>query len=253
MKLVRINLPTVARRDFRVAAIDGAVELLAQPDDPFAARLIITRLVEGEQAGWLDEVPVTIFDRLCADLFEREFSPDVECRSDCQTCCEPFLFQFDLSELIAGQDQVAYRLGLSPDEDGYWQVDGGLSLRPPSMGDLDRNLAPEALSRMLVRSGDPDDPRVDALLNDAAPLLTVPIATACPHCGEAQEVGFDMAGYLVASIAAEHPFLIRETHLLASRYGWTHESIMALPRKDRRAYAALIESERSAALARRPA
>jgi hypothetical protein len=253
VKLVRTSLPTLPRREFRVAALDGAGELLADPGDRHSARRLVSHMVEGEGDGWLDQLPAAIFDRLCAAIFERDFSATVGCRSDCGKCGEPFDFAFDISDLIAAQDSAAAGLELALDQEGYWTVEGGLSLRPPTLGDLAGKLPPDTLAKLLVRSGRRDDPAIEVLLDEAAPLLTLPIATRCPHCQEAQEAAFDMAGYLVASIAADHAFLVRETHLLASRYGWTHESIMALPRSDRRAYAALIESERSAALARQSA
>lgn len=81
-------------------------------------------------------------------------------------------------------------------------------------------------------------------------MMSLDIATACPECGRAQDVWFDLAAFLIRTLAGERPFLLRETHLLAARYGWSHGEIMALPRDDRRAFAALIESERSAAMRR---
>ena len=57
---------------------------------------------------------------------------------------------------------------------------------------------------------------------------------------------FDVVRYTLESLAAERPLLIRETHLIASRYGWGHDTIMSLTRADRRAYAALVLGERTA-------
>lgn len=253
MKVARISLPSLGTREVRVAALDGTCELLAEPADPRSAQAIVQALARDRQPGWLADLPVSLFDRLCAEIYTAEFSSRVECRSDCSECAEPFDFRFELSELLHHQDREAAALGLTPDEEGYWHLDGGLVLRPPTMADLETHADEARLTADLVREGDPADERIDRTLEAGAPLLTLPVATECPHCGAAQQVGFDMARHLVASVAAERPFLIRETHLIAARYGWSHESIMALPRKDRRAYAALIESERSAALARKRA
>jgi hypothetical protein len=236
-----------------VAALDGVCELLAEQGDPQSAQAVVLALVRDERPGWLGALPVTFFDRLCAAIYAAEFSPRVECRSDCTACGEPFDFRFELDQLLRHQDDEATALGLSPDADGYWRLDEGLAVRPPTLADLAAHPDQQELAARLVRNGDPHDERIEGALEAGAPLLTLPIATECPHCEAAQQVGFDMARHLVASIAAERAFLIRETHLVAARYGWSHESIMALPRKDRRAYAALIESERSAALARRRA
>ena len=253
MTLLRISLPTFPPHDFRVAEIDGAGELLADPGDPGSVRAIILHVVRDAPDGWLGRLPIAIFDRLCATIFASLFGDSADCRSDCRKCGESFTFQFDISELISIQDVAAEATGLTLGTDGCWSAKAGLSIRPPTLGDLDQNASPEMLRRSLVTKGDATDSDVEQLIEAASPLLTLSIGTQCPHCDEPQEVGFDMAGYLVASIGAERAFLIRETHLLASRYGWTRESIMALPRGDRRAYAALIESERSAALSRRSA
>jgi hypothetical protein len=74
------------------------------------------------------------------------------------------------------------------------------------------------------------------------------VAAPCPRCRADNETRFGLAAFLAARLAAERPFLVRETHLIASRYGWGHAEIMALSRVDRRAYATLVEGERSAGL-----
>ena len=84
------------------------------------------------------------------------------------------------------------------------------------------------------------------MLEEAAPLLTLDLETRCASCDEPQVLRFDVVRYTLESLAAERPLLIRETHLIASRYGWGHDTIMSLTRADRRAYAALVLGERTA-------
>ena len=88
---------------------------------------------------------------------------------------------------------------------------------------------------------------VGEFLERAAPVMSFDLDAPCPHCNAAELVRFDLARYLAVRLAAERPFLLRETHLIASRYGWSHGEIMALSRTDRRAYAGLIEAERASA------
>ena len=95
------------------------------------------------------------------------------------------------------------------------------------------------------RRRDPLRDRVEAVLDEAAPLLTLDLETRCAQCKEVQVLRFDIAHYTLESLAAERPLLIRETHLIASRCGWGHDTIMALKRGDRRAYAGLILAERT--------
>ena len=69
MTLLRISLPTFPPHDFRVAEIDGAGELLADPGDPGSVRAIILHVVRDAPDGWLGRLPIAIFDRLCATIF----------------------------------------------------------------------------------------------------------------------------------------------------------------------------------------
>lgn len=244
---VTLSLPSLPPLAVRIAALDGAAELVADPADPGAALALLRRLGRDNPAGWLDRLPVALFDRLCAAIFVQEYSNQIECKSTCSECAEPFEFGFPLDALIAAQDGAVGDAPVAA-SDGFWTTATGIELRPPTVADLAEGLDPADLLARLVRSGEPDEAAVEAVLETAAPLLTLPVATPCPHCSAEQQTQFDMARFLIDTIAAERPFLIRETHLIASRYGWDHASICALPRRDRQAYAALIESERSAAL-----
>lgn len=248
MYLVTLSLPSMAPRQVRIAALDGMAELGADPADPGAAVQLVARLGQDNPAGWLDDLPVALFDRLCARIFAQEFAQAIECKSTCESCAEPFEFGFALAELITAQDAAVAQSGFSADCDGFWTTPQGLKLRAPTLADLAVAHNGADMAARLVTAGEAELAAVETVLEAAAPLLTLPIATACPHCAAEQQAQFDMARFLIDSIAAERPFLIRETHLIASRYGWDHASISALPRRDRQAYAALIESERSAAL-----
>ena len=117
-----------------------------------------------------------------------------------------------------------------------------------NQADLDAaRTAAELLARLVVE-GEASDTgaEVTRFLERAAPVLDLELDAACPECGSAGTPRFDLATFLAARLAAERPFLVRETHWIASRYGWSHDEIMSLPREDRRAYAGLVEAERSA-------
>ena len=99
----------------------------------------------------------------------------------------------------------------------------------------------------IVVEGDPsqDQDLVTTFLEKAAPVLSLDLNAPCPHCGKDQTARFDLARYFARRLAAERTFLIREAHLIASGYGWSHGEIMSLTRSDRRAFAGLIETERT--------
>ena len=248
---VTLDLPSLGSARYLVDRLDGNAELLAEPGDPQAARKLLAHVLRDAEgaAADCDELLATWRDRLLASVFEREFGDRVESRSNCGECGESFEFGFDLSGIMAQQDEAARGSGLVLDGSGEWPVGDG-RLRPPRLADLASADSLENLRNTLIE-GDTGDTDVEQLLEQGAPLLDFDVEATCPECSASQQAHFEIGRYLVDALATEHAFLLRETHLIASRYGWDHPRIMALPRRHRQAYAALIENERSAALARR--
>jgi hypothetical protein len=222
------------------AALDGA----AGPELTLSLLRRLGREADGGPLA-LDGLAVSQADRLAAWLYRDLYGDCAECRARCADCGEDYEFAIDVAALIARQD--GERPG-PPDGDGFWALADGRRVRAPTLADLAAADGPDALLGRLVAGGDPaaDPDRVTAFLETAAPLLSIDVDAACPHCARGQNVRFDLAHYLAARLAGERPFLVREIHLLASRYGWGLAEILALSRADRRAFAALIESERAA-------
>jgi hypothetical protein len=93
----------------------------------------------------------------------------------------------------------------------------------------------------------PSDPatarRLRATLERAAPLLSRAVKGLCPQCGAAIVAWFDPGAFVVAEMRRRAARLLEEVHLVASRYGWHEDAILALPGPRRMAYAELIEME----------
>lgn len=232
----------------RIAGADEAALAPGRPGEPTRLLAALARTADGAPLDVLD-LPVTVHDRLLAQVYRTEVGDQATCRAACAGCGKAFEFDLAVPELLAAQDTEAAACG-PPDADGRWSV-AGTRVRAPTLADAAGPDLPAALCEGTVA---PDAlAAVGAFLEHACPLLALELDAACPHCGAAQQLAFDLPRFLVRTIANERPFLVRETHLLASRYGWSHAEIMALPRDDRRAYATLIESERSAALRTRGA
>ena len=168
------------------------------------------------------------------------YGPRAECRALCEFCGETYEFMLDLTQIIAEQDAERQDL---PDADDVWTLPGGARVRGPKPEDLTGD--PKSLAARLTIEGEASADEVEAFLETAAPVLTLDLAARCPGCDKPAQLRFDLATYLTRRLAAERPFLVRETHLIASHYGWPHGEIMALPRDDRRAYAGLVEAERT--------
>jgi hypothetical protein len=235
-------------RRLRLRALSGADEFLLYPGEPRAATLLLRRLlVDGAD---VDALNVAEYDHLLAEVFDALYGDRVEARTRCNACSEPLEISLSLAALAAAPDVEIELSG--PDERGVFGLPDGRRIRPPTIADLDRAVGSggtAALRRACVVAGDPDaDPEtLEAALEAAAPALTRDVAATCPHCAATQEVRFDLAAFLVASLARERPFLLREMHLLARAYGWSLTEILSLNRDDRRTLARLCEAERAAA------
>jgi len=257
MQAIQISLPTLGERRFLLRALDGHSELQMEARDPACANRLLSWMLREVDGTLVDlaSLLTTWRDRALAEIYRAVIGEQIECRSKCKVCEEELEFAFPLTDVIRQQDAKAAETDLRLDDDGAWSIAEGsngktVKLRPPTLADVATAADPKALSQSLVVAGKLSCEKVEAVLEDAAPLLSFEMEATCPECGAHQHIGFDIARFLIDSLAGERAFLIRETHLIASRYGWSHETIMALPRSDRQAYAGLIESERGAALAR---
>jgi len=213
-------------------------------DAETALALLRTLALDAQGAGVsLDTLTVTEADRLLLRLYLDVYGDSADCRVSCRSCGESSEFALSLTAIAREQDEAAPPL--RPHET-HWRLSGGARVRPPTLADLVNTGGDGLLS--LVVEGDADRSQVEDWLEKAAPVMAFDVAAPCPHCRADNETRFGLAAFLAARLAAERPFLVRETHLIASRYGWSHAEIMALSRVDRRAYATLIEGERSAGL-----
>jgi hypothetical protein len=137
----------------------------------------------------------------------------------------------------------------SPAGDGVYVMPDGVRFRLPTGADelRVRTLPAEKAVRELLKSCVLQAPEgVDAgavqdAMEGVAPILDIDINTSCPECGASARVRFDLQEYLLRSLMQERRRLWRETHMLATAYGWGLNEILSLTRSDRRTLVALIE------------
>jgi hypothetical protein len=220
----------------RLRALTGADELALEGTGLAAAIGLLTRLGDLE----IESLTLSQIDRALAGLYQMLYGDTADCQVTCRACGEAYEFTLDLPAIISAQDSE--RPG-PPDDTGCWVLPGGARLRAPRPADLAGD--PGDLASRVTLSGTADISEIAAFLERAAPVLTLDLDAPCPACDHAATVRFDLADYLTRRLTAERPFLIREAHLIAARYGWSHAEIMGLTRTDRRAYAGLIEAERA--------
>ncbi len=81
---------------------------------------------------------------------------------------------------------------------------------------------------------------METALEAVAPLLSHEVQGECKQCGSAISVYFDVQEFVLRELRSRATSIYRDIHLLASRYQWPEESILALPCARRMHYAAMI-------------
>ena len=172
-------------------------------------------------------------------------------------CCEP-----QCGELLEVTLPIDTLLAAAPDDEcaaGPVPVSLAgtrtVALRRPTGLDLrawhrtpyaTRRDAVAAMLDTLVVEGSvaPDD---EAVVADAMathdPLVAFAVSCACPACGAARDHAVDLEAAVLARLGARRRSLLREVHMLASRYGWTESEVLAVAPARRAQYLALIEDE----------
>jgi len=246
--MVELAKPSGLVSTIRLRPMTGQDELMVNAADSTSVLSLLSCLATDENGGSLDlgQLDISQVDRLLAGLYEVLYGDQAECRVHCRFCGEGYEFSLILSELMATQDAARPE---PPGPDGTWTLPDLRRVRAPKLIDITSVPDLESLLARLVVSGDPslDSAMVTDFLERAAPLLNLDLEAVCPHCEQEQIARFDLARYFASRLAGERSFLLREAHLIASHYGWSHHEIMILSRTDRRAYARLIEAERTGA------
>lgn len=110
----------------------------------------------------------------------------------------------------------------------------------------DRDEAEAAVIETLVLEGQPS-PGVREALADALrafdPLPAFELDVVCPSCDRRADIPIDLEAVLLNALARGQDRLIRDVDLLARRYGWSEEEVLALPRWRRRRYLALAGAD----------
>lgn len=223
--------------------LTGADELALSGASTATALSLLVRLMHDTNDTDVTTLTVSQTDRALAGIYLMLYGPDAECRTACESCAETYEFTLNLPQMIAEQDAG---IPAPPDELGVWTLASGARVRAPTQADL-KNLEedPASLAQALTVEGEASAEEISTFLESASPVLSIDMSANCPSCSSAAQLRFDISTYLTRRLTAEHPFLVRETHLIAARYGWSYGEIMALTRDDRRAYAGLIEAERA--------
>ena len=201
-----------------------------------------------DQAGLL---PIAERDYVLVGIYQRIFGNLIESSIRCQKCNEPFDIDFQLSELVrhlwSGQKEFAdWNLN-----DGTFNNGNKLHFRLPTGEDecAVLHLPPEAAKRELLRrcllssNATKSLPKLEEILTKVAPLVETNLNCICPECKASQEIFFSIQNFLLTALLNERKQILREIHLIAMAYKWSHNEIVNLPRSIRKTYVKFIEKE----------
>lgn len=217
---------------------------------------LVRALVVGGSAA-VEDLTVSDQDIVLAAIYRDLYGSLIECHVPCRACDRRFEMSFEIDDWIgelAGRDGPEVR-ALGRDVFGieaaglfepvHFRIPNDADLAAVS-GDTEARRV-EALRRRCVVQGDPDDPRLEAAMARAGPLLDDDIDAECAYCGQPQKVPFRLADYLLATLARERPILLREVHHLASAYHWSRAEILSIPRSMRRDHVRLVLADTAVA------
>jgi hypothetical protein len=220
-----------------------------------AIRLLNRLIIEGPgpmlKPGRAATLAAADRDRLLTAVYRNTYGSHIAGTVRCRACGKSFDLDFDLLELQAVLQPAEMPAPVQDNGHITFALADGCRFRLPTGEDeiavwhLSADEALAGLLRRCVLEDDPiDDPQpIQATMKTVAPLMDADLDGHCPECGENQVIHFDIQNYLLSALQAEKPRLIRETHCLATTYGWTLDAILALTRSQRQAYVNLIEAE----------
>ena len=217
------------------------------------ALLILAAVAPASSTEPLERLPVGERDARLLAVRRATFGDTIESWAECPRCAGVVEFTVSASAL-AGP-------GAAPD--AVLEIEAGgvsLRLRVPDSVDLASAAgaadAAAARGRLLERcvvatgldGGLLDVGTLPAAVLDVAeaylaevdPRADVTFAVACPLCGHAWELVFDIATILWSEIAAAARRAAQEVHVLARAYGWRETDVLTLSPARRQLYLSLV-------------
>lgn len=86
---------------------------------------------------------------------------------------------------------------------------------------------------------------IEAEFDRLDPLASIVVESACSDCAAAIAARVDLAAFVAADVDRIHAALLRDIDAIASAYGWTEATIVALPADRRARYVAMIADRRA--------
>jgi hypothetical protein len=257
--MLRIALAHATPRIAALRGLTGREEeaCIAAAESGQPARDALTALiadcVEGFDHARATSLTVGDRDALALGIRAASFDAPMQARLSCPACGEPLDLSLDPLSLLAAEpppeaafhhDEFRFtcRAVTAADQQA-------VAHRPdPALALLERCVVAEDAAGRIDIATLPDALREQAAAHLLAldPQAETRLACACPACGSAVEGTLDAGGFLLAEVLRRAPALAREVLVLARATGWTEDAILAMPRRRRLRYAAMLGGEGAA-------
>lgn len=179
-------------------------------------------------------------DAWLLNLREALFGSRIECLTTCPRCGEQVEIDFQTADIRAEHAEPHHQCHI-----------GAARFRLPTSADLlaiedlrDAAAAEKALLQCCRLEGAGAPGPLAAGVAEAAilamsradPQAEVLLELACPACGHSSTALFDILAHLWCELDHWAGGMLRKVHALASRYGWSEDSILAMSGARRAAY-----------------
>ena len=229
----------------------------------------LTRDIEGVVLDWgglavtdLDAFVVFLRQMLIGDRIQA----DVKCGAP--ECGQRFDLNFGLHQFLAHHapsppTRVCRGWLLQPGQEPGWYQLAPASAEAESLSERVSFRLPTPNDQLAVR-GEPNAEdelarrclqpawvparlrhRAEAVMEAMAPCLACELQAVCPECGLATPIYFEPRHFCLRELRDRAASVYADVDLLARRYHWSEDQILALPRTRRAAYVGLARSAES--------
>ena len=201
----------------------------------------------------LAQLPIGERDSLLVMLREWTFGSQLVSRLVCKKCGERLELSLQISDVRTVRE-VEAAAALTVNADGYkvvFRLPNSEDVKAVTLAAVDSEPEQFVLRRCVLRvtkdgaeQSVDDLPRtmIDRVVDGmaAADPHSSPLLLACAACSHQWQIGFDIVSYFWAEVNAWANRILREVHVLASRYGWREDDILAMSSWRRQSYLEMI-------------
>jgi hypothetical protein len=212
------------------------------------ANRVVTR-GDGAPLDW-SELPASQLGALALAMRRKWVGEQVVSEGTCPepSCGDRFDVHFAVAAYLSHHRARRPRNVAASGDQGWFVLKGtGVQFRVPTVSDLmsaaDEEEPSLALSTRCIHSrtiSSRESTRINRALSALSPLLDGFVEGVCPSCGASIRMTFDPLTYTLAELRDVFGSVYGEIHAVASAYGWTEQTILAMPRSRRKHYSALI-------------